>query len=80
MLGHRLFAEGEHERLLSFPDQFNHNLSQWLQKRLGSAGPDPTRGAALRHLTWLHELRRKQYSAAARTLADVTNNNEVKAL
>ncbi|KAA6422712.1 MAG: hypothetical protein FRX49_07247 [Trebouxia sp. A1-2] len=72
----RLFTEGEHERLLSFPDQFNQDLTQWLQKRLASAGSDRTRAASLRRLTWLHELRRKEYGAASRTLADVTNNNE----
>lgn len=80
LLANRLFTEGEHERLLSFPDQFNQDLTQWLQKRLASAGSDRTRAASLRRLTWLHELRRKEYGAASRTLADVTNNNEVRTL
>ena len=73
----RLFNEGKHSRLLSFPDQFNQDLALWLQRQLAAAGSDATRSAALRHLSWLHDLRLKQYSAAARTLADVTNNNEV---
>ncbi|KAL0051061.1 hypothetical protein WJX82_001259 [Trebouxia sp. C0006] len=72
----RLFTEGDHARLLSFPDQFNQDLTHWLQKRLAAAGSDRTRAASLRRLTWLHELRRKEYAAASRTLADVTNNNE----
>ena len=78
LLANRLFTEGEHERLLSFPDQFNQDLTQWLQKRLAAAGSNRTRAASLRRLTWLHELRRKEYAAASRTLADVTNNNEVR--
>ncbi|DBB00160.1 hypothetical protein WJX77_011844 [Trebouxia sp. C0004] len=72
----RLFTDGEHERLLSFPDHFKQDLTQWLQKRLASVGSNRTRATSLRRLTWLHELRRKDYAAASRTLADVTNNNE----
>ena len=78
LLANRLFTEGDHARLLSFPDQFNQDLTHWLQKRLAAAGSDRTRAASLRRLTWLHELRRKEYAAASRTLADVTNNNEVR--
>ncbi len=78
LLANRLFTEGEHERLLSFPAQFNQDLTQWLQKRLASVGSNHTRAASLRRLTWLHDLRRKEYAAASRTLADVTNNNEVR--
>lgn len=78
LLANRLFTEGEHERLLSFPDQFNQDLTQWLQKRLASVGSNRTRATSLRRLTWLHELRQKDYAAASRTLADVTNNNEVR--
>lgn len=77
LLAHRLFTESEYECLLSFPDQFNQDLTQWLQKRLAAAGSNHTKAASLRRLTWLHELRRKEYAAASRTLADVTNNNEV---
>ncbi len=80
LLSNRLFTEGEHARLLSLPDQFNQDLTQWLQKRFASAGSNLTRAASLRRLTWLHELRRKEYAAASRTLADVTNNNEVRTL
>lgn len=73
----RLLEEGQHARLLSFPDLFSQDLSQWLQSRLAAAASDRTQAATLRRLTWLHELRMKQYGAASRTLADVTNNNEV---
>ena len=73
----RLLEEGQHARLLSFPDQFNQDVSQWLRIRLAAAGAERATAAALRRLTWLHELRLKQYDSACRTLADVTNNNEV---
>ncbi|KAL3155320.1 hypothetical protein ABBQ38_010884 [Trebouxia sp. C0009 RCD-2024] len=72
----RLLEEGQHARLLSFPDQFNQDVSQWLRTRLAAAGSQRATAAALRRLTWLHELRMKQYDSACRTLADVTNNNE----
>lgn len=74
----RLLGEGQHARLLCFPDQFNQDVSQWLQTRLAAAGSDRAAAATLRRLTWLHELRMKQYDKASRTLADVTNNNEVE--
>ena len=73
----RLVEEGQHARLLSLPDQFSNDLSQWLGKQLAAAGSDKSRAAMLRRLVWLHELRMKQFTAACRTLADVTNNNEV---
>ncbi|KAL3138478.1 hypothetical protein ABBQ32_006268 [Trebouxia sp. C0010 RCD-2024] len=72
----RLLEEGQHARLLSLPDQFNQDVSQWLRIRLAAAGSERAIAAALRRLTWLHELRMKQYDSACRTLADVTNNNE----
>ena len=73
----RLFSEGQQSRLLSFPDDFNPDLYLWLQRRL-AATSTLTVVTALRHLTWLHELRLKKYDAAAGTLADVTNKNEVR--
>lgn len=73
----RLLKDGQHARLLSFPDQFNQDVSQWLHARLAAAGAQQAKATTLRQLTWLHELRMKQYDSAARTLADVTNNNEV---
>lgn len=73
----RLFSEGQQSRLLSFPDDFNQDLYLWLQRR-SAASSALTVTAALRHLMWLHELRLKKYDAAAGTLADVTNRNEVR--
>lgn len=72
----RLFQEQQHARLLSFPDEFNQDLYLWLQRRLAAAA-SPAQTVSLRQLTWLHELRLKKYDAAADTLADVTNRNEV---
>ena len=73
----RLFSEGQQSRLLSFPDDFNQDLYLWLQRRL-AASSSLINTTALRHLMWLHELRLKKYDAAAGTLADVTNRNEVR--
>lgn len=75
----RLVEDGQHARLLSFPDQFNQDVRQWLHSRLAGAGAPGDTAATLRRLTWLHELRMQQYDGASRTLVDVTNNNEVMA-
>ena len=72
----RLFTEGQHSRLLSFPDNFNQDLYLWLQRRI-AASPNLTTTGSLRQLTWLHELRLKKYGAAAGTLAEITSRNEV---
>lgn len=60
------------------PDDFNQDLYLWLQRRL-AASSDAAVSAPLRHLTWLHQLRLQEYDAAAGTLQDVTNTQEVTA-